>query len=90
MRHAPYIPRGGILADDMGLGKTIQVISLMAAAREAEDARLAAGEFIDDVSDMSTGVQDDAMLAQMIKTRATLIVCPLSVIGNWVSQMDVR
>ncbi len=44
---------GACLADDMGLGKTVQVLALLAAAREAGD------------------------------TGPTLLVCPMSVVGNW-------
>ena len=62
----------------MGLGKTIQVISLIVADIEANrEARQ---------------LEEDHALAENrdYPPTSTLIVCPLSVVGNWVKQFDVR
>ncbi|WP_449289759.1 DEAD/DEAH box helicase [Nocardia rhizosphaerae] len=59
---------GAILADDMGLGKTVQVLALLAHERETVPA------------DGSRPAQPwDA--AEPVGP--TLLVCPMSVVGNW-------
>jgi SNF2 family DNA or RNA helicase len=59
---------GGILADDMGLGKTVEVLALLAGdQRDAVSPGLAVGV---------ASVADAAR-------RRTLLVCPMSIVGNW-------
>ncbi|WP_233434660.1 DEAD/DEAH box helicase [Nocardia yamanashiensis] len=82
---------GAVLADDMGLGKTVQVLALLVHEREnvaavqvsarADDAPTAAE------AALRTGV---ALSANDVRTTAdgpaigpTLLVCPMSVVGNW-------
>ncbi|MGH2862580.1 MAG: SNF2-related protein [Solirubrobacteraceae bacterium] len=61
---------GACLADDMGLGKTVQLIALLLAEREA------AG---------NVGAKSPAAAASRLtgKVGPTLLVCPVSVAGNW-------
>lgn len=72
---------GGCLADDMGLGKTIQVIGLH-LHRRARTAPLEAGA--DDGRDSSRRNADERMEAEA----ATLIICPTSLLGNWVREFQ--
>jgi SNF2 family DNA or RNA helicase len=58
---------GGILADDMGLGKSVQTLALLDHERAA---RCAPGES----SETSGGPEG---------TGPTLLVCPMSLVGNW-------
>jgi SNF2 family DNA or RNA helicase len=64
--------------DDMGLGKTLQTIALIVSDHvDFREARQLA--------------EDEALAEGRQKpARHTLIVCPLSVVGNWVKQFDVR
>jgi len=59
---------GGILADDMGLGKTVQVLALLLHERETA-AVPGAGAVEDSSGDSRIG--------------PTLLVAPMSVVGNW-------
>ncbi|WP_227998767.1 DEAD/DEAH box helicase [Nocardia australiensis] len=59
---------GAILADDMGLGKTVQVLALLVHEREAGA-----------LSHREPG--DDRGQPSVIGP--TLLVCPMSVVGNW-------
>ncbi|MFD6858335.1 DEAD/DEAH box helicase [Rhodococcus sp. NPDC060090] len=58
---------GAVLADDMGLGKTVQVLALLAHEREVERADGSAALYSAPVSHPAP----------------TLLVCPMSVVGNW-------
>ncbi|CAI5494924.1 unnamed protein product [Closterium sp. Naga37s-1] len=76
----PKALRGGILADDMGLGKTLSLLSLVAAttAAAADTGETQA------TGTTSTGAAGGADEKQ---SRATLVVCPLSVLSNWTAQI---
>ena len=62
---------GGVLADDMGLGKTIQLLALL--AREQDEHVVQAGTEADTDADGSTRPAPGP----------SLLVCPMSVVGNW-------
>ncbi|MEV7603499.1 DEAD/DEAH box helicase [Kitasatospora sp. NPDC089797] len=64
---------GAVLADDMGLGKTVQTLALLAS----EHADQAARSDQADEADRS----DDA--ARSDEAAPTLLVCPMSLVGNW-------
>ncbi|MFJ2664897.1 SNF2-related protein [Nocardia fluminea] len=66
---------GAILADDMGLGKTVQVLALLVHEREVgtPPAR------------PNTAVESTPLAAVDAREQVgpTLLVCPMSVVGNW-------
>lgn len=71
---------GAVLADDMGLGKTIQVLALLIherenfrAAVESDTAGVSPGE--------AAGGRSGA--GSVPGVGPTLLVCPMSVVGNW-------
>ncbi|WP_345342853.1 DEAD/DEAH box helicase [Rhodococcus olei] len=67
---------GAILADDMGLGKTVQLLALLAHEREAGQARSGA--------EPPRGTQARSGAEPPRGTVSpTLLVCPMSVVGNW-------
>ncbi|KAJ5903124.1 DNA excision repair protein ERCC-6-like 2 [Penicillium tannophilum] len=76
--HEKFIyQKGGILGDDMGLGKTIQVIAFLTAAYG------------------KTGDERDAKRMRKMRRSAgkpwyprTLIVCPGTLISNWVAELN--
>ena len=74
---------GGILADDMGLGKTLQVISHLLACRERERA---AGEK-GDASGEKDAAAAGASGASDAPAATTLVVCPASLVYNWMSEL---
>ncbi|KAJ8040811.1 DNA excision repair protein ERCC-6-like 2 [Holothuria leucospilota] len=73
--------RGCILADDMGLGKTIQVIAFMSAVLKKkgnqEDCQRSLPQFLK----KNSGVAVES-------TDIFLIVCPNSVLFNWLEELD--
>ncbi|CAM4473332.1 DEAD/DEAH box helicase [Nocardia ninae] len=87
---------GAILADDMGLGKTVQVLALLVHEREAANAR---DRQAAKPSRKSAGAKtaDGAVVLSLDAARRrkaagdsgggmpgpTLLVCPMSVVGNW-------
>ncbi|MFI9406732.1 DEAD/DEAH box helicase [Nocardia sp. NPDC052316] len=87
---------GAILADDMGLGKTVQVLALLVHEREAahvRDRRTAKPSR----KAAEAKVADGAVVLSLDAARRrkaagdsgaavpgpTLLVCPMSVVGNW-------
>jgi hypothetical protein len=74
---------GACLADDMGLGKTVQLLALLLAEREH-----AAGQSNGRRSNGSTRVSATQVKTVTGKRRRkrlapTLLICPMSVVGNW-------
>jgi superfamily II DNA or RNA helicase len=63
---------GACLADDMGLGKTIQMLALLAHERKEAEGNRAAGE-------------TDPRLTVVLPT---LLVVPMSVVGNWMKETE--
>mmetsp|Transcript_11127 Transcript_11127/g.22142 ORF Transcript_11127/g.22142 Transcript_11127/m.22142 type:complete len:873 (-) Transcript_11127:81-2699(-) len=76
----PKPVHGSILCDEMGLGKSIQTIGLILLAP-------AAGVKKYDLPS-TTGELDTKMPAVKTSKRCTLIVCPVSVLGNWTDQVN--
>ena len=73
----PEPERGGILADMMGLGKTLSILSLVAnTIDEAKEFGIEAAPV--DAIDVERNV------------KATLIICPTSVMSNWEDQIKLH
>ena len=68
---------GACLADDMGLGKTIELIAFLLHVRET-----AAG--LDGASDTDSDVDLDSYP----NLDPTLLICPMSVVGNWQREVE--
>ncbi len=71
---------GACLADDMGLGKTIQLIALLQHERAMLDAQLDSQAELEAVPADPLSIQ---ALAIRAKVGPTLLVAPMSVVGNW-------
>ncbi|GAB1608843.1 transcription termination factor 2-like [Argonauta hians] len=74
------IPSGGILADDMGLGKTLTMISFVLKQKQ-------------ETSSSDINVQDGWTKKEnnhVIKSNATLIVTPASVVHQWGKEVESR
>ncbi|CAI6233340.1 unnamed protein product [Periconia digitata] len=78
INHKPHVCRGGILADEMGLGKTLSILSLVADT----DSLAAAKAFSKKAPPPRSGI------ANIVNSRATLLVCPLSTMYNWKDQLE--
>jgi hypothetical protein len=78
-RKKPESTRGGILADEMGLGKTLSILALL-----VDDAsRSAAQAFAEKAPPLSP----NNIRHQVVNSRATLLLCPLSTMVNWKTQI---
>jgi superfamily II DNA or RNA helicase len=78
---------GACLADDMGLGKTVQLLALLLAEREHADRR-ANGVQSDGSTQRTARALQGATRAptgagKRKRLAPTLLVCPMSVAGNW-------
>ncbi|MCQ2229758.1 MAG: DEAD/DEAH box helicase [Bacteroidales bacterium] len=67
--------KGGILADDMGLGKTIQTIALLSHIYATAAKRDTSGDTL-------FGSYNDTVMG------ASLIVMPVSLVHNWISEIN--
>jgi SNF2 family DNA or RNA helicase len=80
------MPRGGILADEMGLGKTITTIAIACAnpavVEKVEKVEKSESVFLPPAS---SGPQSANAL---VKSRATLVICPLSVLTTWRDEIN--
>ncbi|WML58570.1 DEAD/DEAH box helicase [Neobacillus sp. PS2-9] len=63
---------GAVLADDMGLGKTVQLISYLLKVKTEASKEL-------------VSVPDPQ---SKVPTKAALIICPTSVLGNWQKELE--
>ncbi|KAI8355880.1 SNF2 family N-terminal domain-containing protein [Mortierella sp. GBAus27b] len=75
--------RGGILGDDMGLGKTVQTIALIASRPSPP---------IDDpvMWDNSQVFHSPPAEALLVKTKATLVVAPVSLVYQWAEELRTK
>ncbi|MEO2074239.1 MAG: DEAD/DEAH box helicase [Bacillus sp. (in: firmicutes)] len=64
---------GAVLADDMGLGKTVQLISYLLKVKNDASKEL-----------VSVPVPKETK----VPTKAALIICPTSVLGNWQKELE--
>lgn len=80
---------GAVLADDMGLGKTVQLISYLLKVKGENGT----------IPEMVTGTQngtipkkvtgtDEGRTLEKVPTKAALIICPTSVLGNWQKELE--
>ncbi|XP_010003057.1 PREDICTED: helicase-like transcription factor [Chaetura pelagica] len=95
---------GGILADDMGLGKTLTTIALILTnfqdGKPLPIEKITSDKFYEEPGAKGTsraghrlcqgtaGVQTVEKKYSDDGSRATLIVCPLSVLSNWADQFE--
>jgi len=77
---------GAVLADDMGLGKTVQTLALLAAEQAAGAADRAGAEAEAGAGKAEGGAgRAGGGAARAVDGEAgpTLLVCPMSLVGNW-------
>ena len=81
---------GGILADDMGLGKSVQTLALLDHERVRRPPVVAetpvAGGTPVGVTSVAEGIsvaEGTSGTAEIPGTGPTLLVCPMSLVGNW-------
>ncbi|KAG0623190.1 hypothetical protein M758_3G155200 [Ceratodon purpureus] len=93
---------GGLLADDMGLGKTLALLALVATNRPGATLSpiVKVNPTVADVlerpkkkrrvtsSDVASVDGGEDHPPRINGPRTTLIVCPLSVLSNWVTQLE--
>ncbi|KAF8687567.1 SNF2 family N-terminal domain, partial [Rhizoctonia solani] len=81
--------RGGLVGDDMGLGKTIQTIAFLSAAFQKSGTAFDATRRRDRVR----ALQDEGLARSDLppankKWPTCLVVCPKTVVGNWVKELN--
>lgn len=71
------VPYGGILADEMGLGKTIMVLALICRGKSEE-------------KENSAPAWNSVEKGRLVPSKATLVVCPPSVMGQWEDEIKKK
>ncbi|MEH6955560.1 DEAD/DEAH box helicase [Neobacillus drentensis] len=93
---------GACLADDMGLGKTVQLISYLLKVKEVvgdeltvvPDTKTKSAAIKPAVPDTEIVTKkrskkdEDAKSDAKVPTKAALIICPTSVLGNWQKELE--
>ena len=81
---------GATLADDMGLGKTVQLISYLLKVKEVVGDELAVvPDTLSEPKKRSKKEEEaNAKPAAKVPTKAALIICPTSVLGNWQKELE--
>lgn len=92
----PESLKGGIFADDMGLGKTLTLLSLIATNRPSSR-----GVVVSDGNRSRTGKKEAnpwkkqrisggscSSGDEILGPKATLVVCPSTVLSTWVTQLE--
>ncbi|WP_144550760.1 DEAD/DEAH box helicase [Bacillus sp. X1(2014)] len=81
---------GATLADDMGLGKTVQLLSYLLKVKEVVGDELALVPDTQNEVKKRRKKDEDATAAPAVKvpTKAALIICPTSVLGNWQKEIE--
>jgi len=98
--------QGGIIADDMGLGKTFQMLCLIMnyynevktkddVSSDTPDIDLSEDYLKEEDSDIEiisikNSEGETKMEKSYINSKATLIICPLSVVSNWDEQINTH
>ncbi|KAF2074869.1 hypothetical protein CYY_003824 [Polysphondylium violaceum] len=77
--------KGGLLCDDMGMGKTIEILSLICANRPSTTTTTTTTSTTPQQS--QTPVLGSTQPLNLIQSNATLIVCPVSVLQQWYSEI---
>jgi len=82
--------RGGIFADGMGLGKTLTLLSLIAFDKRSQMG--VSKKWRTDRKSVSLKNrrrnEGEYSLGTGVKTKATLVVCPPSVMSAWITQLE--
>jgi hypothetical protein len=74
---------GACLADDMGLGKTVQLLALLLAEREHAERQSNGGQSDGSTQRTATRTQTGGVKRRRKRLAPTLLICPMSVAGNW-------
>jgi hypothetical protein len=74
---------GACLADDMGLGKTVQLLALLLAEREHAERHSDGSQSNGSTQRTATLTQRDGVKRRRKRLAPTLLICPMSVAGNW-------
>jgi SNF2 family DNA or RNA helicase len=74
---------GACLADDMGLGKTVQLLALLLAEREHAERQADGSQSDGSTRRTATRTQPRVVKCRRKRLAPTLLVCPMSVAGNW-------
>ena len=78
---------GACLADDMGLGKTVQLLSYLLKVKEVVGDELTVVPDTE-MTKKRSKKDEDADPAGKVPTKAALIICPTSVLGNWQKELE--
>uniref|UniRef100_A0A8C0J612 Helicase like transcription factor n=1 Tax=Chelonoidis abingdonii TaxID=106734 RepID=A0A8C0J612_CHEAB len=91
-KERPETVLGGILADDMGLGKTLATIALILTnfhdGKPLPVEKIKSDQFVTSIFSGTGSVQSVKKNDSEEGPRTTLIICPLSVLSNWIDQFE--
>jgi SNF2 family DNA or RNA helicase len=87
-REEPAVTRGGLLASEMGLGKTI--VSLACVLAAPQTPAVTAAKAAEYAAALTAAPNAAAKKRVLIPTHATLVVCAVSLVGQWIAEAQVR
>ena len=79
---------GAVLADDMGLGKTVQLISYLLKVKNEDTLEMVPDTVSTTKRKKKADVAAESAPKAKVPTKASLIICPTSVLGNWQKELE--
>lgn len=90
MVHRPEYFAQNLLSEEMGLGKTIELLALILTNQRKDFKQVAVddGSITASMIDDDNYVFDEVTSRYVLKLKTTLIICPDSILDQWIQEMN--